>query len=318
MAGQKAGRLQHAAPTGPGEPGRDETDYAGRARWFHSGNAFNLKLPPVPRHIFLAERDRAFDPASPSGFIALDLSGKLNAAFPCTLPLVLTGYVRVRGGERLETRFRAATEIFVALQGEGRIENGGDTIDWRAGDVVLLPGGAETTHRAKGADAVLWAVNDEPYLRFAEAVPPPRQEAPVEPTHFRAEEIRRELTKVHELPGAEELAGYALLLSSAKMERRRSVAPLMTLALNSLPGGLVQRPHRHNAAALTLCVAGERCHSTIEGERVDWSRHAVMVTPPGEMHAHHNEGDELMLSWVIQDGGLHYHTRTMDFAYAEG
>lgn len=317
MIEQKSGALKRAAAPACDETARAETDYARRARWFHSGNAFNLKLPPVPRHIFLAERDRAFDPAAPTGFIPLDLSAKLNTAFPCTLPLVLTGYVRVRSGERLTTRFGAATEIFVALQGEGRIENGGDAIDWRAGDVVLLPGGAETTHRASGADAVLWAVNDEPYLRFTQAVPPPRDEAPVEPTHFRAEEVRSQLMKVHALPEAKELAGYALLLSSAKMERRRSVGPLMTLALNSLPGGLTQRPHRHNAAALTLCVAGERCFSTIEGERVDWSRHAVMVTPPGEMHAHHNEGDDLMLSWVIQDGGLHYHTRTMDFAYAD-
>ena len=317
MVEQKTSRqLERALQPGAEAP-RADSEFARRARWFHSGNAFNLKLPAVPRHIFLAERDRAFDPASPTGFIPLDLSAALNAPFPCTLPLVLTGYVRVRAGESLATRFQAATEIFVALQGEGRIENGGDAIEWRAGDVVLMPGGGETTHRAGSEDAVLWAVNDEPYLRFADAAPPARSAAPVEPTHFRAEEIRDQLMKVHAMPGAEALAGFALLLSSAKMERRRSIAPLMTLALNSLPGGLVQRPHRHNAAALTLCVAGERCHSVIEGERVDWSRHAVMVTPPGEMHAHHNEGDDLMLSWVIQDGGLHYHTRTMDFAYAD-
>jgi gentisate 1,2-dioxygenase len=151
---------------------------------------------------------------------------------------VLSGYVRVRAGERLATRFRAATEIFVGLEGEGRIENGAEAIDWRAGDVVLLPGGGETRHAAGAADAVLWAVNDEPYLRFAEAAPPAPEAAPVEATHFRAEDVRRELMKVHDLPEAKELAGYALLLSSARMERRRSIAPLMTLALNSLPGGV--------------------------------------------------------------------------------
>jgi len=317
MTEQKVDMTRAGAGLSANAP-RPDSPYAERARWFHSGNAFNVKHPPVPRRIFLAERDRAFDPAAPSAFIPLDLSAELNCAFPCTLPLVLTGYVRVRAGERLATRFRAGAEIFVALEGEGRIENGADAIDWRAGDVVVLPGGGETRHAAGSADAVLWAINDEPYLRFAAAGAPAQSAAPVEATHYRAEDIERELMKVHELPGAKELAGYALLLSSAKMERRRSVAPLMTLALNSLPGGLVQRPHRHNAAALTLCVAGEGCFSTIEGERVAWSRHAVMVTPPGEMHAHHNEGEGLMLSWVIQDGGLHYHTRTMDFAYAEG
>ena len=29
----------------------------------------------------------------------------------------------------------------------------------------------------------------------------------------------------------------------------------------------------------------------IGGQRVDWQQHAVMVTPPGDVHSHHNEGD---------------------------
>ncbi len=40
-----------------------------------------------------------------------------------------------------------------------------------------------------------------------------------------------------------------------------------------------------------------------------------MVTPPTELHAHHNEGDQLMLSLVAQDGGLYYHARTVGFSF---
>jgi gentisate 1,2-dioxygenase len=75
--------------------------------------------------------------------------------------------------------------------------------------------------------------------------------------------------------------------------------------------------HVHNAMALTLCLAGEGCHSLVDGERKDWSRYAVMVTPPGAAHSHHNEGSTRMESWVVQDGGLHYHARTTGFAYAD-
>jgi quercetin dioxygenase-like cupin family protein len=39
-----------------------------------------------------------------------------------------------------------------------------------------------------------------------------------------------------------------------------------------------------------------------------------MITPPGAPHSHHNEGDELALFLIVQDGGLHDHTRTMGFA----
>ncbi len=36
-------------------------------------NAFSAKLPKVPSHVFLAERDRAFDPATGTALIELDL-----------------------------------------------------------------------------------------------------------------------------------------------------------------------------------------------------------------------------------------------------
>jgi hypothetical protein len=31
--------------------------------------------------------------------------------------------------------------------------------------------------------------------------------------------------------------------------------------------------------------------------------------------AHHNDGDHLALFLIVQDGGFHYHTRTMGFSY---
>ena len=41
--------------------------YAARARYSAPENAFEVKIPEVPRHIFVEERDRALDPAT-SGF----------------------------------------------------------------------------------------------------------------------------------------------------------------------------------------------------------------------------------------------------------
>jgi gentisate 1,2-dioxygenase len=42
-----------------------------------------------------------------------------------------------------------------------------------------------------------------------------------------------------------------------------------------------------------------------------------MVTPPADVHSHHNDGDETMTCLIVQDGGLHTHCRTMDFRYAD-
>ena len=40
-----------------------------------------------------------------------------------------------------------------------------------------------------------------------------------------------------------------------------------------------------------------------------------MITPPADAHSHHNDGDHLARFLIVQDGGLHYHTRTMGFSY---
>ena len=42
-----------------------------------------------------------------------------------------------------------------------------------------------------------------------------------------------------------------------------------------------------------------------------------MITPPGEVHSHHNDGDRLARFLIVQDGGWHYHARTMGFEFAE-
>jgi len=77
------------------------------------------------------------------------------------------------------------------------------------------------------------------------------------------------------------------------------------------------RAHRHNAAAITLVLQGENCHSRIAGEARSWSLYSTLVTPPGEPHSHHNGGDVQARFLIVQDGGLHYHARTMGFAFLE-
>ena len=60
---------------------REGSIYADRGRLLNTKNAFNIKLPAVPCHQFLAERDAAFSAATPTGLIALDLSEQLGIPF---------------------------------------------------------------------------------------------------------------------------------------------------------------------------------------------------------------------------------------------
>ena len=294
-----------------------DTPYTRRARYFDSSNAFALKYPPVPCHQFLAERERAFDPATGTAVIPLDLSQRLGTEFPATTPLILTRYLRIRARDTLRTHLKASGELYHVIAGSGETRSGADRIAWGAGDVFCLPGGGDSAHVAGDADCVLWLITNEPQLAFEHLEPPTPENAVTGPVHYPAAEIAHQLQRVGEKLEGQKAAGLALVFSSAEQARSRNVLPTLTLAVNQLPPRDFQRPHRHNSAAVTLCIQGKSCYSLIGGKRVDWQEHAVMVTPPGDVHSHHNDGDEQMVCLIVQDGGLHYHCRTMGFEFAD-
>src|SRR5512145_1959648 len=116
------------------------TPYTARARYLSSLDGFNVKQQAIPAHVFRAERDRALDPAAPTGLVPLDLSGGLQLDGPATTPLILARYARIRAGDTLETRFAASTELYYVIRGAGtrRLGDGGEAITWGAGDAFAL------------------------------------------------------------------------------------------------------------------------------------------------------------------------------------
>ncbi len=288
-----------------------------RGRFFNTGNGFNVVNPPVPDHLFTDEPTRALDPATPTGLIPCDISGLLGCDFPATSPLVLASYARIRAGETLATDFRASGVIAYVMVGAGSTTCDGETIDWGAGDLVILPGGAPATHTAGPDPAVLWIVTNEPQLAFERLRPPAPGEAPTKLVHYRGAEIQRQIDLIYDIGRNEEIAGSALIFSADEQEDTRNILPTLTAAMNSLPGGVVQRPHRHNSVAVSLVIKGERCFSVIDGKRKDWAPWATTITPPVSVHSHHNGGNEQALFLIIQDGGIYYHTRAMGFEFCE-
>jgi gentisate 1,2-dioxygenase len=288
-----------------------------RGRFFNTGNGFNVRLPPVPDRIFAAEPAKALDPATPTGLIACDISADLACRYPATTPLVLAQYARIRAGETLTTDFVASGTIAYVMTGSGRTQCAAQEIAWSVGDLFILPGGEPALHTAGDHDAVLWVVTNEPQLAFENLRAPARGEAPTDLVHYRADEIARQINLIYEVGRNEDIAGSALIFSAEQQEATRNILPTLTVAMNSLPGGVVQRPHRHNAVAVSLVIKGERCFSVIDGARKDWAPWATTITPPVAVHSHHNGGNQQALFLIIQDGGMYYHTRAMGFEFAE-
>ena len=291
------------------------TPYTSRAVYLTPSNGFGNQLPKVPSHIFVAERDQAFNPATGTAIINLDLSDELKTAYPATTPNLLARYVRVKAGETQCLNLTTAGEVYYLLEGAGSIAKGEDLINWVEGDSVCLPGGGETVITAKDTDCVIYSVTDEPTLSRHGAESPATKSGPIEAVHYPGDEVMRLLSDVQQRETEEEMTGRFVLFTNAGAQTTNTVTRTISLAINSLEPGGIQTPHRHNAAALTLCLGGSDVYSMIEGEKVQWQRHAVMVTPPAELHAHHNEGEDMMLSLVAQDGGLFYNARAVGFSF---
>ena len=291
------------------------TPYTSRAVYLTPSNGFGSQLPKVPAHIFVAERDQAFNPATGTAIINLDLSDELKTAYPATTPNLLARYVRVKAGETQCLNLTTAGEVYYLLEGVGSIAKGEDLINWVEGDSVCLPGGGETVITAKDTDCVIYSVTDEPTLSWHGAESPATKSGPIEAVHYPGDEVMRLLSDVQQRETEEEMTGRFVLFTNAGAQTTNTVTRTISLAINSLEPGGIQTPHRHNAAALTLCLGGSDVYSMIEGEKVQWQRHAVMVTPPAELHAHHNEGEDMMLSLVAQDGGLFYNARAVGFSF---
>jgi quercetin dioxygenase-like cupin family protein len=292
-------------------PASPQTTAEGRARYFNSGNAFKIALSPVPPRLFTDEPAQALDPAAPSMMLNCDASAELGCDFPATTPFVLARYLRLCAGKALAAEAMASGLFHYVIAGQGRTELGDEAISWGPGDLFTIPGG-ELYRIATETDAVLWVVGNDPLLAY-EALQPGGVVTGL--VHYPAAEIAAQLARLDAYPPGPGQSGLGLIFSSDLREHQRNALPSLTLSLNTLPPGEFQPAHRHNAVAVTLVVQGEGCYSMIGGQRVDWAPWATMVTPPASVHSHHNDGPARAMFLIVQDGGLHQHARTMDFAF---
>lgn len=279
------------------------------------------QVGPVPPHVFVAERDKAVSAATPSGLIDLDLSQVLGTAYPATTPLLLCRYVVIRAGEQVRHTLRATGEVYYVIRGKGSSTGpDGTRISWSKGDVFCFPGSGPTRHSALGdGDALLYQATDEPALAYLRLNPPTPDKAPVLAAHFPAADIDAYLASIYEKNEQHQGAGKAVIFYTEPMAYMRTMLPAMNVGMNSLEPGGDQRPHRHNAIAVTLGIESEGVHSMVDGEKVPWEPLAAFITPPGAVHSHHAaaQSPRAMRAFVIQDGGLHYYCRTGMFRYAD-
>ena len=70
------------------------------------------------------------------------------------------------------------------------------------------------------------------------------------------------------------------------------------------PANIVDRPHRHIAAAINYFFSGEG-DSLVAGKRYEWRAGDLMLTAPGWAIHHHSSHDDDVYELTIQDSPLH-------------
>jgi gentisate 1,2-dioxygenase len=73
---------------------------------------------------------------------------------------------RLTAGSRTRRQRSTANRVFCVVEGSGETAVGGSRFRWRQGDTFVVPGWNKYEHRA-ATDAVLFALSDEPLMRFA-------------------------------------------------------------------------------------------------------------------------------------------------------
>lgn len=323
-----------------------EKSLAAGGRIYEYSSAADPDMPPVPQPGSLALMP-IHHQSGPTRIIPFDLSDKINTPYAATSPNLLVGFIRILGGESINTKARATSQAFYVISGKGKShceEHG--VISWALGDMIVLPRcpGA-ITHLATEPtmDCALYWISDEPLLRYLGVTP---SEETFAPTVIRREQMLAEVERISHEPGAEHRNRMGILLGNKATDYSTrggsgtlTLTPTLWSLLNVLPPHDAQKPHRHNSVALDLAVYAKPADATKgetrsgvytmmgpeldeatgqvkDGIRCDWVSGAVFITPPGWWHSHHNETDEP--AWVLpmQDAGLYTYQRVLDIQFS--
>ena len=274
------------------------------------------KLPAIPHASFDAELHQQGE----TRIVALDLSSQLKSIAPATSPAISANFLRICPQESLKTTTPATAQIFYVIRGRGRTETEYGTMEWSQGDLFTLPCCDRAIHFAEEDSAICW-VTDEALVNYLGVRPTkPR----FQPSLYPGERIFSELRQIAQEPGASKRNRIGVLLGNESTQLTRSLTHTLWALIVYIPGGTVQKPHRHNSVALDLVIdapddvytlVGKSIDAEgniVNGERVYWKSSSVFVTPPGLWHSHHNESGKDALILPVQDAGLYAHLRTLD------
>ena len=303
------------------------------ARIYEYTSASNPLLKKVPIFYHLAYLYEEGE----SRIIPFDNREYMEMDYPATSPSLLCSFIKIKEREKINTQSKATSQLFYVINGSGfstiyRKEGNRQTIDWKQGDLFVVPcienGETNMKHDAIESSALFW-VTDDPLLNYLGVIPSvPKFDI----TFFSKEFLWGKLKDIREENEALNLNRLGILLGNEATENStKTITHTLWSLLNVLPAYTFQKPHRHNSVAIDFCILANNdssCIYTLIGEELEedgtiknpmkcyWETGSVFITPPGLWHSHHNETGEDAYVLPIQDAGLHTYLRTLNIQFA--
>ncbi len=149
----------------------------------------------------------------------------------------------------------------------------------------------------------LFSLDDEGawLLSYERTINPSVQESPA--LMWRWKQVQAELEKLHAL-GPKYRGRRLYLLYNRATGRTNGTTHGFFATMTLRPAGIVDRPHRHTAAAINYYFKGSG-HSTVEGCRFEWKAGDLMLSAPGWAIHNHASHDSDVYELTIQDSPFH-------------
>jgi gentisate 1,2-dioxygenase len=134
-------------------------------------------------------------------------------------------------------------------------------------------------------------------MSYERTINPPVQESPA--LMWRWKQVKAELDKLHAL-GPTYRGRRLYLLYNPATGRTNGTTHGFFATMTIRPGGIVDRPHRHTAAAINYYFKGSG-HSVVGGRRYPWKAGDLMLSAPGWAIHNHASHDSDVYELTIQD-----------------
>nr|BFE27909.1 cupin domain-containing protein [Actinomadura rugatobispora] len=174
-------------------------------------------------------------------------------------------------------------------------------VDVNPGESVL--GGEETGEESSATPfEETFPLDDEGawLMCYERLVNPPVNESPS--LMWRWHKVKEELDKLHAL-GPSYRGRRLYLLYNPATGRTNGTTHNFFATMTIRPAGIVDRPHRHTAAAVNYYFQGSG-HSTVGGQVHEWKAGDLMLSAPGWAVHNHVSHEEDVYELTVQDSPL--------------